>query len=314
MAIPFRLTLVVSFLTALLVPLRASAQQPSGSSGVPSPSASAERDAPPPIHWTVGPSKVVLGHDLTMDLPDGNAYAGVADAKKLLERNGNFQNDNLLGVVVGTDDEAEWMVTLRYEDDGYVKDDEKLDAEAILQSLREGTEEANQERVARGFLPLAVDGWREPPRYDRASHHVVWGVDVSTKDGVSVNYSTRILGRHGWVALNLLTGPEHLEADKPAVAKLLDVTGFDKGSRYEDFAKGDKLAEYGLVGLVLGGAGVVALKAAKVGVIASFWKVILAGLIAAKKAVIVGLAACGAFLKRLFGRKRREGTDVSTSA
>jgi uncharacterized membrane-anchored protein len=129
-----------------------------------------------------------------------------------------------------------------------------------------------------------------------------------------VNYSTRILGRKGWVALNLLTAPEHLENDKPAVAKLLDVTGFDKGSRYEDHASGDKVAEYGLVGLVLGGAGVVALKAAKVGVIASFWKVILTGLIAAKKAVVLGFAAVVAFFKKLFGRKPKAKSEKEATS
>jgi uncharacterized membrane-anchored protein len=268
---------------------------------------------PPVVPWKLGPLKVTLGHALTMDLPEGDAYVDGEDAKKLLERNGNFHNENLLAVVVGTDEGSSWAVTVRYEEDGYVKDDEKLDADAILESLREGTNEGNAERVSKGFQALTVNGWRELPRYDRTSHHLIWGVDVASKDDVTVNYSTRILGRRGWVALNLLSDPEHVETDKPAVAKLLDATSFDKGSRYEDHASGDKVAEYGLVGLVLGGAGVVALKAAKVGFLASFWKVILAGLVAAKKAVIVGFAAVAAYVKRLFGRKPKERSDTSSS-
>jgi uncharacterized membrane-anchored protein len=323
MALSTRFALALALSTFFLAAgASATHAPPPAKSAAPAPAHSAESAADPgaasssvpeqpKVPWTVGPKKVVLGHDLTMDLPEGDAYVAGEDAKKLLERNGNFQNENLLAVVVGTDDESSWAVTIRYEEDGYVKDDEKLDADALLQSLREGTEEANKERVEKGFLPLTVNGWRELPRYDRASHHLIWGLDVATKEDVTVNYSTRILGRRGWVSLNLLTAPEHVDADKPSVAKLLDATMFDAGSRYEDHASGDKVAEYGLVGLVLGGAGVVALKAAKVGFLASFWKVIVAGLLAAKKAVVVGFAAAAAYFKRLFGRKPKERKDAS---
>ena len=82
-------------------------------------------------------------------------------------------------------------------------------------------------------------------------------------------------------------------------------TTFGAGARYEDFdGKTDKVAEYGLAGLVLGGAGVAAAKLVKVGILAKFSKVILAALIAGKK-VIIGLAvALVAILKKIFtGRK-----------
>jgi uncharacterized membrane-anchored protein len=326
MALPTRFALALALSSLFVVHgALATSNSKANAKAAPAPTASAaeeQEEAPaesskpeqPVVPWKPGPLKVTLGHSLTMDLPGGDAYVAGEDAKKLLERNGNFHNENLLAVVVGTEEGSGWAVTIRYEEDGYVKDDEKLDADAILQSLKEGTNEGNAERAEKGFQPLTVNGWRELPRYDRASHHLVWGVDVASKDDVTVNYSTRILGRRGWVALNLLSDPQHVETDKPAVAKLLDVTTFDKGSRYEDHASGDKVAEYGLVGLVLGGAGVVALKAAKIGFLASFWKVIVAGLLAAKKAVIVGFAAVAAYFKRLFGRKPKERTDATPSA
>jgi uncharacterized membrane-anchored protein len=263
--------------------------------------------APPaePLHWTLGPTKVPLGHELSMNLPAGDVYLGGDEAKHLLERNGTLHNENLLGIVAGADN-SDWLVTFRYEEDGYVKDDETLDQAEILKSIREGTVEDNKERTSKGFDPLTINGWRELPRYERASHHLVWGLDVATPKHVSVNYSTRILGRKGWVALNLLSPPEHLDSSKPAVQALLAATTFDKGSRYEDFQSGkDKVAEYGLAGLVLGGVGLAALKVAKVGLIAKFWNVILAGLIAAKKLIVLGLAAGAAFFKRLFGKKNQ---------
>jgi len=288
-----RLLLGLLGVCVLLIALPALADAPSSSA------------TPPELHWVPGPTAITLGHQLTLSLPPDDIYLGGDEAKHLLERNGTLHNENLLGIVAGAGD-TDWLVTFRYEEDGYVKDDEKLDADAILKSMREGTEEENKERTAKGFDPLTINGWRELPWYERSQHHLVWGIDVATKKHVSVNYSTRILGRKGWVALNLLSPPEHLDSSKPAVQALLAATTFDKGSRYEDFQSGkDKVAEYGLAGLVLGGVGLAALKVAKVGLIAKFWNVILAGLIAAKKLIVLGLAAGAAFFKRLFGKKNQ---------
>lgn len=46
----------------------------------------------------------------------------------LLE-NGSFHNENLLGMVVSKEEKAPWAVVIRYDDEGYIKDDEKLDAQ-----------------------------------------------------------------------------------------------------------------------------------------------------------------------------------------
>jgi len=70
---------------------------------------------------------------------------------------------------------------------------------------------------------------------------------VSTDDGKSLNFNTRILGRRGYVSINLVTEPELLARFKPEAATLLGATTFSSGSRYEDFnEKTDKVAEYGL--------------------------------------------------------------------
>ncbi len=131
-----------------------------------------------------------------------------------------------------------------------------------------------------------MGNWEEAPRYDRAAHHLVWALNATSDDGASVNYNTRVLGRHGYVALTLLTSPQSLAANKSEAATLLAATRYRAGSRYEDFdeKKGDKMAEYGLAGLVLGGAGLGAAKLVKVGLLAKFGKGLLALLIAGKKA------------------------------
>jgi uncharacterized membrane-anchored protein len=257
----------------------------------------------------IGPQKVDLGHGLEIDLPESFLFLEHVQAGKLMETLGNFENQNLLGVIAQP--ESSWMVTIRYVEDGYVKDDEaeKMDADEILKAIKEGTDEANKERETKGFKALHVMGWSEPPRYARDHHHLVWGVRVKSDDDPeeAVNFNTRVLGRAGFASLNLVDSASKIEASKPAAATLLAATHYKPGSRYEDFdSKKDKVAEYGLAALVLGGAGAVALKLVKVGLIAKFAGKILALLIALKKAIILVIVAIFAFFKRVLGLGKKD--------
>lgn len=255
--------------------------------------------------WEPGPKRVVLGNELTVELPAGYAFLPPEPSKRLLEANGSFYNDGVLGLFASTDPKDNWFVVSSYDDSGFVKDDEELDGDDILSELRDGLEEANEERQQHGFKPLALDGWAEPPRYDQAQHQLVWALIVSDPDGKSVNLNTRILGRRGYVSLNLVTDPQTLAADRHHATTLLSATKFDNGARYEDFnEESDKVAEYGLAGLVMAGAGLGAAKFVKLGLLAKFSKVILAAVIAGKKFIVLGAAALFAVLRKfVFGRK-----------
>jgi len=265
----------------------------------------ADAAAKPPSEWRLGPETIDLGHELTLALPAQDGFLPPRPAAKLLESLGNLHNENLLGMVASKEAKANWFVTIRYVEEGHVKDDEKIDAAELLSSIREGTEEANKERVEKGFKAMHVEGWIDPPVYDQSQHHLVWALSASSDEFKSVNFNTRILGRSGYVSINLVTTPELLAGFKPEGAAVLHATHFNPGARYEDFnAKTDKVAEYGLAGLVLGGAGLGAMKLVKIGLLAKFWKVIVGVLIAGKKAVIAAIIAIVAVIKRLFGRKK----------
>jgi len=256
----------------------------------------------------MGPQKVDLGHGLEIDLPASFLYLEPVQAGKFMESLGNLSNKDLLGVIAQPD--ASWLVTVRYVEDGYVKDDEaeKMDADEILKTIKEGTDEANKEREAKGFKALHVMGWSEPPRYARDRHHLVWGIRGKSEEDPEevVNYNTRVLGRAGFASLNLIDTSSKIDASKPAVATLLAATHYKPGSRYEDFdSKKDKVAEYGLAALVVGGAGAVALKVLKVGLIAKFAGKIIALLIALKKAVILVVIAIFTFFKKLLGLSKK---------
>jgi len=132
----------------------------------------------------------------------------------------------------------------------------------------------------------------------------VWALTVRGDTGTSVNLNTRILGRKGYASINLVTASDELATYRANGVEILRATSFGEGSRYEDFdASKDKVAEFGLTGLVLGGAGVGIAKVAKLGILAKFWKGFLALLVAGKKGIVALFAAIAAFARKLFGKK-----------
>ena len=123
--------------------------------GVPSDSASASPPATE-FHWRAGPLTLDLGHDIALALPERHAFLGGAEAAKLLEKNGSFHNEDLLGLVVGRSENEKWFVTIRYDEEGYVKDTESINADELLTAIKDGTEEANEEREAAARRLTAV--------------------------------------------------------------------------------------------------------------------------------------------------------------
>lgn len=257
-----------------------------------------------PLPLQDGPKTIALGESIKLELPEKRRFLGQPEAGDFMRSMGNLYNDNLLGVVFPVEEDEDWMVTLRYDSEGFIKDDEKLDGNEILESLREGEDDYNEERRKLGFPALHAEGWLEEPRYDKANHHLVWALIVTSENGSSVNLNTRLLGRKGYVSVNLVADRDDIERYRASGAEILHATTFEPGSRYEDFdANVDKVAEYGLTGLVLGGAGLGLAKAGKVGLLAKFGKGIVALLVVGKKFVLVFVAGIAAAAKKLFSKK-----------
>jgi uncharacterized membrane-anchored protein len=289
--------------------------QPSAAPAPASDDAAVEGDAEPAVtlHWTNGPATIELGHDAKLALPAERRFLGPKEAADVMAKMGNLHNENLLGLVVSADPASDYLVSIRYEDEGYVKDDETINAKELLDAIVEGEPEYNEERQKAGFAPLHALGWSEEPKYDGARHEVVWALLLESDGAKTVNLNTRVLGRRGYLSVNLMTDPDSLPRYRGDGLALVNAATFDIGSRYEDFDKSkDRVAEYGLAGLILGGVGLgVAIKATKLGLLAGFWKPILGFLVAAKKLVVAGFVAVGAAIKRLFGRKERKPTVIS---
>ena len=245
------------------------------------------------LPWQEGPASGDVGGRSKIQIPDGARLLPESSGSRFLELTGNLpeQGDTVL-VRKG------WWATLSFDDSGYVKDDEKLDADALLASMRKNEESANEERKKRGMATLTNDGWIVPPHYDPTTKYLEWGVRLRSSDSPQpvVNYTMRLLSRHGSETVILVTSPETLQQDVADLHQVLTGYKFNAGESYAEFRPGDHVAEFGLGALVLGGAAAAAVKA-------GWFKGLIAGLIAAWKLVAAGVVAAFAGLKRLFSRK-----------
>lgn len=241
----------------------------------------------------VGPATVDLGHEATLELPEGFILFEKAEATKILEKGGN----DATGVAaVFTKLDASWLGIVEVNDDGYVTDDDanELDAGELLESYKQGTIQQNARRRALGVSELYVDAWSEKPHYDRATHVLTWGIAAHDKDGKVINFDTRTLGRNGYLAVGVIDAPEAMATARAEAAPVIAKTTFRAGSRYQDHQDGDRSSGVGLRGLVLGTVGVaVAKKAGLLVVLLAFLK---------KAGVFIAAGAAG-FWKWITGRK-----------
>ena len=247
----------------------------------------------PDIEWQTGPVRVPLGNVAQLEVPAGFNFTGAAGAKKWAELNQNPVSGQELGVLIPpitnqTDTRGIWSIAFEFDPIGYVNDADKnnLDSDtiaAIYESLRSGTELGNQERKRRGWPVLTLTGWEQKPFYDSQSHNLVWAIRGHTTEGSPVvNYQTRILGREGVMSANLVIDPPNLAATVPTYRMVIGGLVFNAGKRHEEFRSGDKVAQYGLIGLMTGTAAAVAVK---MGFFAKYAKPLLVGLAAAVAAM-----------------------------
>ena len=248
------------------------------------------------IKFVEGPVDGKLEDVAMVKVPEGTAFiGGKAECAKFVEATQNLVTGQEMGIIVPNGAGEQWWIEFDFNPIGFVKDDEKgkLDADAILDSLRKGQEEANGDRKRRGWPALHITGWHTPPRYNPTSHNLEWATklqaDGSTRE--DVNYNVRVLGRRGVMSVTLIAMPEFFDKTLPRLQAILADFKYNPEQTYASYKSGDKIAEYGLTALVVGGTLAVA---AKTGLQAKFWKVIVAA-----------IAALGAGIRKLFGGKKK---------
>ena len=242
------------------------------------------------LAWQKGPTEAHIGALATLIVPAGQAFLDAPNTRRFLELNGNPPRDNHYTLAAQN---FSWFAVFYFEETGYVRDDEKLNPDALLKSLKAGDGPSNEERKRLGMSPIYTEDWHVPPHYDLASKRLEWGVRLRNDSGRNVvNYSIRILSRRGVMHAVLVSDPEGLDRDIADFKASLTAYDFVPGERYAEFRAGDRTAQFGLGALVLGGA---AAAAVKTGAGKGLAKALIYGAVAAGGAVL-------AFVRRLFRR------------
>jgi uncharacterized membrane-anchored protein len=266
--------------------------------------ASKERSFLENINWTKGPAKAELKSLAEVQVPEGFLFTGSKGTQELLEKMGNPTSGTELGFLAPTS--LTWFVVFRFSDVGYVKDDDKdkLDANKLLNSIKEGTEAANKYREKMGAAPLHITGWEIPPRYNEQSHNLEWAIRGESEGSPVINYNTRLLGRKGVMEVKWVGDPEIMSVALPEYQSLLTNYSYKQGERYAEYRSGDKLAKYGLAALITGGAAAVAVKTGLFASLILFFK-------KAAKFIVIAVVAVLAWVKKLIsgGRKSQESSQ-----
>lgn len=248
------------------------------------------------LHWQESGKGEIAGK-ASIQIPAGYAFLGQSDTSKLLQAFGNPpSSDHFLIAPKSLD----WFAVFSYDDSGYVKDDEKIDADELLKSMQAGDKAGNEQRKKLGLEALYTEGWQVTPHYDTNTKRLEWGLRLRDESGAkNVNYTSRILGREGVMSATLVSDTETLAQNTAEFQKVLTGFNYNAGQTYAEFKNGDKVAAIGLGALVLGGAAAVATKKGLWGVIAGFFA-------AAWKFIAVAVVGLFAGIRRLFTGKKAE--------
>jgi uncharacterized membrane-anchored protein len=256
------------------------------------------------LHWeeAAGSYKLPDSHAvIQMQSGEGLLLGGDAQRYSWLASGIEFpQTEAVLSAADG-----ESLVYYEWRDEGHVSDSDwkDVDGDELLKQYRDSTEASNEERGKNGFEPMHVAGWLEPPRYDQATHTVTYAMELNDKDSHWGNAVALRLGRAGYTEFTWvgpIDGFRTAGGRPDLLNEALGSHAFEQGFGYGDFQEGDKVAAYGIAGLVATALGV------------SYSKGIMAALLglvfAAKKLTFILLAVIGYValrFKQLFRSFRR---------
>lgn len=290
---------VLSSLSLLIIPTLSSSTfaSPSTETTTESPAAPATNVENPlaQLDWHIGPKTENIASVAQLKTLQNEGFLDPKNSDKFLELTNNLPSGSS-NILVAKDDS--WWATFDFDASGYVKDNETIDADALLKDLKANDEASNAERERLGLPKLYTEGWSVAPHYDAQTKRLEWGLIVKSEDqSKAVNYTVRLLGRSGVVSATLVSDEEHLPQNITAFKQSLNGFDFNAGQHYAEYREGDKVAEYGLAALITGGAVAVAAKkgffATILLLLAKFWKLI-----------VIGAIALGGGFTSLFKRKK----------
>jgi len=85
------------------------------------------------LDWVKGPATVTAEGNAKLTIPEQYVYLDARNTSKFLEMQHNLGNGREVMVAPRN---LQWMAYLEFADEGYVKDNEKIDATALLKTLK----------------------------------------------------------------------------------------------------------------------------------------------------------------------------------
>jgi uncharacterized membrane-anchored protein len=247
--------------------------------------------------WLLGSGKANLADFAKMDVPDGYRFCGPIGARTLLLRMRNPVPPNLVGILAPNT--GKWWIVLSFSDIGYVKGmdrNTRIDAESVLNLVRENLETQNELLTRQGMSPIASVDWASKPVFDASRGSLEWAIRAETRtekivnlraemetQGV-INHTVRLLGRRGALdatAVELDTA----DAEVIPLKDLVNHITFNRGEAYTDYQSGDKVAKLRVEEII---AGVGAKKPTPAYLIPAIWAgaVVLAGVLVASSILL----------------------------
>lgn len=237
---------------------------------------------------------VTLGRGIaSIQVPSGLKFLNASDSKTVLVNlwgNPPNETEGLLGMLFRESDspmtDSSYAVSISYVEDGYIDDSEagNIIYDDLLRSMQADTRAGNAYRVQMGYEPIWLLGWAQQPFYDAANKKLHWAKKLRFGDYPenTLNYSIRVLGRKGFLELNIISEMFMLADVQSNVGPIVNAVNFNEGYTYTDFDPNiDKVAAYGIgaliTGKILAKTGILT----KIGVLlAKIWKILAFGAIA----------------------------------
>ena len=124
------------------------------------------------LSWVMAPGYGNIANVDQVRIVNGYRFLNSSETSKFLVINGNPPRDN--GYTLFSENLG-WFSIFGYDPSGYVKDDEKIDPDELLNILKEQNRSGIEERKRLNLSILKLEGWYVAPHYDPLTHRLEWG-------------------------------------------------------------------------------------------------------------------------------------------